>query len=268
MQLSVFYDHILNASKQTGKPLPSILEAVSAAGIQAVELDLHHFSEATDHLSLLKEAGLKLGCVNAFYEMEHGFDEGRAMEHIRCAVRCGADRILVVPGFLSEEEGRRMAEVIHDTEAIQTFLEETPSAVSIASGLHKIVQMAAVQGVTVTVEDFDNVTSPLSGLHSLLWYLDRVPGLSCTFDTGNFITHEDDLFEAWTLLRDRVDHVHCKDRGEGPVAIGDGHLPCGRILERIAADGYRGYVAIEHYGASDQLDTILRSAAYLTALPF
>ncbi|MCE3200147.1 sugar phosphate isomerase/epimerase family protein [Paenibacillus sonchi] len=40
MQISVFYNHIVTASKQTGLPLPEVLGLVRGYGIQAVELDL------------------------------------------------------------------------------------------------------------------------------------------------------------------------------------------------------------------------------------
>jgi len=126
--------------------------------------------------------------------------------------------------------------------------------------------MAAATGVTVTIEDFENGSSPLSGVQEMLWYLEKIPGLMCTFDTGNFITHGEDLFEAWEALKDRVVHVHCKDRGEGVVSFGGGQLPCAEILRKMKADGYGSYGAIEHYGAADQLSCLLRSAGFIKGL--
>lgn len=266
MKLSVFYHHIVEAAEQTGLSIQDILSQCVQAGIQAVELDLYHFREETDHLKLLNDAGIKAACVNNHYAMQNGFNEEEARAHIRAAVACGAMRILVVPGYLSAEEGAALGRVIHDRKATFGFLENTPSAVLIAEALQRITEMASTQGVAVTVEDFDNAASPLSGLNSLLWYFEKVPELKCTFDTGNFITHNDDLHDAFASLKDRIDHVHVKDRGNGPVAIGDGKLPCGDILRLISENTNAEYMAIEHYGAPDQLRYILRSAEYIRDL--
>ena len=268
MRISVFYDHILNASKQTGKPVEDILSEAAAAGIQAVELDLHNFTDTVDHLKLISDAAIKAACINAHYSMDRSFDAVQANAHIDAALQAGTNTILVVPGYLSEEEGSALGKVIHDKAATFTFLENCPAAVRIADGLAKIVEMGSQKGITVTIEDFDNTTSPLSGLNAMLWYLEKIPGLMCTFDTGNFVTHNDDLFEALEALKDRVVHVHCKDRGEGVVSFGGGHLPCREILKKMKEDGYDGYGAIEHYGAIDHLSAILQSTAFMKGLEF
>lgn len=266
MKLSVFYHHILKASEQTGLSVSDILAQCVRAGIEAVEMDLYHFNETIDHLQLLNSAGIKAACVNAFYSMEREFDEVQANTHIQAAITSGAKKILVVPGFLSEEEGAALSKVIHDRKATAAFLEKCPRALRIAEGLRRITEMASAKGISVTVEDFDNVTSPLSGLNSLLWYLEKVPELKCTFDTGNFITHGDDLYAAWDHLKEWVIHVHCKDRGNKPVAVGDGILPCGEIIRKISKEHPAEYAAIEHYGAPDQLHCMLQSAAYINSL--
>ena len=266
MKISVFYDHILNAAKQTGRPVEDILSEVTAAGIQAVELDLHNFNDTIDHLKLITDAGIRAACINAHYSMDRSFDANQAEAHIDAAVKAGTSTILVVPGYLSEEEGDLLGKVIHDRAATFSFLEGCPAAVCIAEGLARIVDMASAKDVTVTIEDFDNTSSPLSGLNAMLWYLEKIPGLMCTFDTGNFVTHNDDLFQAWDALKDRVVHIHCKDRGEGVVSFGGGHLPCADILKKMKEDGYDGHGAIEHYGAIDHLSAILQSTAFMKDL--
>ena len=40
MKLSVFYDHILQAAEQTGKPLTELLDEVKSAGIEGVEINM------------------------------------------------------------------------------------------------------------------------------------------------------------------------------------------------------------------------------------
>lgn len=266
MKISVFYDHILNAAKQAKRSVEDILSEVTTAGIQAVELDLHNFTDTVDHLKLITDAGIRAACINAHYSMDRSFDANQAEAHIDAAVKAGTNTILVVPGYLSEEDGASLGKIIHDKAATFAFLENCPAAVSIANCLAKIVEMGAQKGIIVTIEDFDNTSSPLSGLNAMLWYLENIPGLMCTFDTGNFVTHNDDLFQAWDALKDRVVHVHCKDRGEGVVSFGGGHLPCADILKKMKEDGYNGHGAIEHYGAIDHLSAILQSTSFMKSL--
>ena len=84
-----------------------------------------------------------------------------------------------------------------------------------------------------------------------------------TFDTGNLIIHSEDVLTAWDLLRDRIVHVHCKDRGAESVAVGDGYIPVEGVLNRMTEAGYEGYLAIEHFDAADQESCIKKSAAFL-----
>ena len=264
MFISVFYHHVLIASEQTGKSIPEILGLIKDGGISGVEMDLYNFSDSIDHLALIRSAGFSPVCVNAHYSMETDFDETQAQAHIDAAISCGAKIILVVPGYLSEAEGESLGRVIHSKDETYAFLDACPTAVKIAESLRKITQMAAEKGITVTVEDFDNTASPLSGLYSLMWYLDKVPDLKCTFDTGNFITYNDDPFDAWNQLKDRVVHIHCKDRSDKPIAVGDGILPLTELLLMITDSGYDGALAIEHYGAVNQLECMQHSAAFLS----
>lgn len=48
MKLSVFYNHIVKASEQSGLPLTDVLDKVYAYGIEAVELDLEEALTGTE----------------------------------------------------------------------------------------------------------------------------------------------------------------------------------------------------------------------------
>ncbi|WP_075678601.1 hypothetical protein [Roseburia sp. 831b] len=63
MKISVFYDHILQAAEQTGKPLTELLSNVKNAGIEAVEINMSYLSQQEQTYALLEEAGLKVSCV-------------------------------------------------------------------------------------------------------------------------------------------------------------------------------------------------------------
>lgn len=132
-----------------------------------------------------------------------------------------------------------------------------------AKGMSDIVARAKKQGIQVVIEDFDNINSPIACVNGMKWFMEQIPELWITFDTGNFIIHKEDIFKAWGALKERVIHVHCKDRGAESVAVGDGYIPMKEILGRIVESGYEGYFAIEHFDAADQEKCMQRSAAFL-----
>lgn len=260
MKISVFYDHILQAAEQTGKPLPELLHEARETGIEAVEINMTYLSEHEETYGLLKDADLKVSCVYEFYEMESRRETDRARKHIETARKAGAGLILVVPGFFSEET-ESFRGCVGDQEKTDKFLNENEKALRMAEGMTEITALGAEAGIRVVIEDFDDVRSPISCVSGMKWFLGRIPELKVTFDTGNFITHKEDIFTAWQALRDRVIHVHCKDRGTQSVAVGDGYLPMAEILTDILQSGYQGYFAIEHFDAPEQENCIRRSAA-------
>lgn len=233
MKISVFYDHILQAAEQTGKALPELLHETREAGIEAVEINMTYLSEHEETYELLKAADLKVSCVYEFYEME------------------------------SRNETESFGECVGNQERTDKFLNGNEKALRMAEGLAEITAIGAEADIRVVIEDFDDVRSPISCVSGMKWFLERIPELKVTFDTGNFITHQEDIFTAWQALRDRVVHVHCKDRGTQSVAVGDGYLPMTEILTDILQSGYRGYFAIEHFDAPEQENCIRRSAAKL-----
>lgn len=56
MKLSVFYDHILQAAEQTGKPLTELLRNVKNAGIEAVEINMSYLNQMLMERHLSKKA--------------------------------------------------------------------------------------------------------------------------------------------------------------------------------------------------------------------
>ena len=209
MKISVFYDHILQAREQTGKSLQEVLFEVKKLGICGVEINLSYLCKQEDTWDLLKNAGLEISCIYEFYKMDSCEEKEKAQQHIQMAVKVGAKRILVVPGFLSGKEAEEFQKVIKDEKETREFLEKSEAALKMAEGLQQLVQLGTEAGVKVTVEDFDDVTSPLSGVNGLLWYLKKVENLKYTFDMGNFIFHGENVRNALEKLKDWVVHVHC-----------------------------------------------------------
>lgn len=74
-------------------------------------------------------------------------------------------------------------------------------------------------------------------------------------------------------------HIHAKDRGEESLSevfacnkgmaacpTGAGYLPVERIVREAITEGYQGYVAVEHFGAQNQIEYMQKSAEFLCRL--
>lgn len=276
MKISVFYDHVLEAEKQTGKTVKELLTEIKSYGIEAVEVNLTYLCEHQETYELLWDAGLKVSCIYEFYQMDAHDETEKAKLHIETACKAGAGKILVVPGFLSGEDAVKMRSVLKDYEKTDQFFSNNEAVCRMAEGLNTIANLGAQAGVSVTVEDFDDMTSPLAGVNGILWYLNRVKNLKFTFDTGNFLFYGEQIPEVWEVLKDRVVHVHCKDRGIlpgrypkksredfTPAAVGEGEFPIVYVLEQLKKISYDGYLAIEHYDSEDQETFMKHSAEFL-----
>lgn len=284
MRVSVFFDHILQAKEQTGKPLEELLAGVRSSGIEAVEICLTYLVEHPETVQLLKDADLKVSCIYEFYEMGLREEEEKANRHIETAVKVGASRVLVVPGFLHGLEAKRMqgkmkqgglmqgklkSTNMEQCNALEKWFEKNRKIGKMVEGLSYIAQLGARKGVTVTVEDFDDMNSPLSGMYGIHWFLKKVPELRYTLDTGNYLFYGEDVLDAWELLKDKVAHVHCKDRhpqSNASVQTGSGRMPIKQLVLALAEQGYDGYLAIEHFDVLGQEECMRNSAQYLQGL--
>lgn len=263
MRLTVFYDHIMQAMRQTEKPFEEIAHALVKAGISGVEMDYGELVKRPRRLcTQLKNAGLPVSCVYAFFDWgipENGLDYRRV---IRRLARCRVTHLLAVPGFVRDGQDREECRA------------------RMAGTLAECCRYAERYGISVGMEDFDDERATFARTEELLWYLERVPELSCTFDTGNFLYSGEDALAAWEKLKSRVGYVHCKDRSfvvkenEEPklttdrramysAPVGSGVIPMQELVKHLRDSGYDGVFAIEHFGSQSMYEDMLASAAWL-----
>ncbi len=275
-RLSIFYEHIAEAAEQSGLPLEEVCRRVKAFGYDLVEMDAARLlREEALILPLLKKSGLAVNCIYNFFsfgEKEDHLEDDRAQAEkvIDLAVRANCSRILVVAGFLKEDELDRKSEGY------------TLHRARMAEGVCLITKLAAEKGITVLMEDFDGNSAPFSTTDELLWFMEHVPGLRCGFDTGNFLYSEEDALEALPKLLPYIGGVHCKDRSfkqnDGntkltvkgrtmyPVAVGEGDLDIEAMLQEILAFGYTGTITAEHFDTKHQLRDMERSAEFMRSV--
>lgn len=273
-KLTVFYDHILNAAKQRGATTAEIAAEITTCGISGVEMDYYMLKESGDALAEeLVRNGLPINSCYCFFDWANNPTDQSYTEVLDDLKRNGIGNLLVVPGFISREIATS-----GNQDIIVTALARAREAM-LPNMIH-LLEYADELGISVTMEDFDDIVAPFATMEQVKWFLDRLPSLGCAFDTGNFLYSEQDVMQAWELLNDRITYVHCKDRSLTPVegedshltvagrelysaAVGHGVIPMSEILSLLVQKGYEGPIAIEHFGSIDQLSDMKTSASYL-----
>ena len=294
IKLSIFYEHLREAMEQTGKSLEELLEEARKAGIRGVEMEFSTLVQRPELNRIIKNAGLEISNLYQFFDFGNkyaaGMHTGRKM--IDTAKAMGIPRVMIIPGFLSEEQGRELSRVSASYEETAAYLEGIAEVLAMRDAMAELTEYAKEKGIMVSIEDFDSFTSPIARVNQLRWFLTQIPDLRHTLDMGNYAFSNENAAEAYELFKDQIGHVHCKDRGEEkeedpaiwealgvpygkelshrkgmkPVPVGEGYMPIAELVKKLHDQGYDGYFAIEHFGAPDQLGYMLRSAEFLKGL--
>lgn len=263
MKMAVFYNHIIEAAKQNKLLVTYVLSIAKSYGIDYIELDYEEIKNPKVMYSLLKEAGMRVSSIYRIYDFGECPDGTIGYDQIEMAVTMHTDKIMVIPGFLKGPSEKGWG--------IQRE--------NMLSAMNQMCQYSNDKGVTVTIEDFDDVISPISTAEQMMWFTERIPSLKITFDTGNFMYSSKSELDAFELLKDKIVHVHCKDRtiisnGEEyklavdgramyPAAVGSGCIKISEIISALNKDGYAGIFVIEHFDVKDHLKYIEQSAKWL-----
>lgn len=263
MKLSVFLEHLYEAQRQSGQPLPQLLRTVRSFGIGGAEVDYERLRECPRLPWLLRENGIEPSCVYAFFDFGHSDDSERGEAVLTALHENGIRLLMAIPGFYAPNDDRERC--------LSRMIE----------GMGRLIERAEAYGISVCLEDFDDRNAPFSTAGGLSLFLERLPKLGCAFDTGNFRYSQEDELAAFERLKDRIVHLHCKDRRFSPLrpneeeketvghekmypaAVGEGTLNIEQIVKNLLSGGYRGWFAIEHFGSADQLSDIRRSAENL-----
>lgn len=266
-RIALFYQHIMEAAAQTGQSMEAVLARVRAAGIGYAECDMADLLRDASILPGLRAAGLGVSSIYGFYDFGNEPDGKAGYAQIELAAQAGCKRIMIIPGFYTDMAEASAAKREQERE-------------NMLAAMRDMCAYAAAKQITPMIEDFDDVKSPIASAKGMRWFLDRIPELRVAFDTGNFIYSGQDELEAFALLKDKIAHVHCKDRSlcrrpgaeeklaaDGrrlyPAAVGSGIIRMGQLVRLLEKQGYDGLYAIEHFGAPDQTAYMEESARFL-----
>ncbi|HEY5586523.1 MAG TPA: sugar phosphate isomerase/epimerase [Ruminiclostridium sp.] len=264
MHISVFFNHIVEASEQTGCSIDEVLKKVRSFGIDSVEFDMGELPEPMEMYNRLQNAGLSVSSIYGFYNFGQNPEGKLGYDQVDMALAMHANKIMIIPGFL---KGNILAE--RETEK-QNMLK----------AMQQICEYADAYKVLVTIEDFDDETSPIAISDGMLWFATQIPSLKVTFDTGNFMYSCEPELVAFDKLKSRIVHVHCKDRsvkkieGEEPKAnmegtlmysspVGYGVIHMKEIIAMLKEMDYQGTLTIEHFGSLNHIDYMEKSAKWI-----
>ncbi len=279
MELSVFYDHVLEAAYQTGKSTSEILKYCHEIGINGLEMNFSFLEENKKTVSSeLSESGMKISCIYETFDFGRNKDTSKGKRMIETAAEMKAAHILVIPGEIESWEAAELSACSDVYDSAEQYMNQSASIQNMQCALMELVEYAAKTGIQVTLEDFDGFLQPFARINQLLWFMKHVPGLKYTLDMGNFSFSNEDVVKAADVLGEYIVHVHCKNRrksryvngkfckGLGQCAAGEGYIPIDSLVNRLKESGYNGYLAIEHFGVQNQISHIKKSADYLKKL--
>ena len=242
--------------------MEQVLTEARALGYEALECDSNEITaDAAAFRKMVEAAGFTVCSVPCHFGFHLGVDPARINRVIADTLAVGCDKILAIPGYLSDEI----------PEAMDRMLQ----------GLQLLCDRAEKAGITVTLEDFDNRTSPCATAEGLQAFFEKIPALRFNLDTGNFRYMEKDVLQCCLPILDRIAHIHLKDRSLQPMhpaekplrsiggtelypcPVGAGSIPMEEVIDMVRKAGYDGCCTVEHFDAADQWDYITRSAAWL-----
>jgi len=267
MQIATFYDHVKDIARQEGIGLTEALQRVRGLGITHLEVMQNSVVGREDELGHeLAYVGLEISTIPAYFDFGRDTDvEKQAVPTLEAAQFLGAKKILAIPGFTREgdspEERQRQME-------------------SMIACMGRLAELAGRYGVSLVMEEYDNPLAPFATVEGVRSFLDGCPALGCCFDTGNFRFMAEDELAAYDQLKDRIAHVHLKDRAFSPAwgthavtaadgqvlypaPVGKGEIQIAQVLDRLKRDGYEGICTIEHYGAGNMWAVMQESAGWL-----
>ena len=242
-RISIFYDHVAEIARQEKIDVREAAQRIRQLGYEGIDVRVT-MSDA--ELSMLDELGF--GHASAIADIN--LIDGEQPETVRRVLdfmhHHRYERLLLLPGLLPENADARTIDAACNR--IGAFAKE-----------------AAREGIDVMVEDFDNPRAICYNTPVLDHLFAAAPQLNHVFDTGNYPFCGEDVMVALNHFRERVHHVHLKDRkalrDRASLAIGTGIVPLKEFVAALLTSGYDGWFTVEHFGAPNMLEYATRSIA-------
>jgi len=234
-KISIFCDHIWTVAHQEGISFADAAARIREIGYAGADVRV---LQKPEELQTLDSLGFAHACAIADIDFSTGDQPEMEDIALNFMKMHDYDRLLLVPGLMAPDA------TAEDREAAR----------------RRIVAFAAkasAQGVQVMLEDYDNPRSLCFNTERLDTLFALSGDLGHVFDTGNYLFAGDDALESYARFRDRIGHVHLKDRAAPDdmhcVPAGSGCIPIAEIVRDLVATGYTGWLTVEQYGSRQML---------------
>ena len=246
-RISIFFDHVAEMARQQHIPLRDAAQLTRQLGYEGIDVRVNMPDR---QLRMLDSLGFQHACAIADINLIHS-DQPEAMRQALDFVRrYGSQRLLLIPGLLPRDATPELTD-------------------SVCERIAQFALMASREGVEILLEDYDNPRSPCYNTASLDHLLAASPHLGHVLDTGNFPFCGEDPLTALRHFRQRIRHVHLKDRRAfrdgASLPIGTGIIPLQAVISELIHNGYDGWFTIEHFGAPSMMDYAKESIANVRA---
>ena len=235
-KVSIFCDHIRTIARQENIPFAEAAARIKAIGYAGADVRV---LQDPQEIKTLDSLGFEHSC--AIVDIDYSKEDQSSLEDKTVAFmkEYGYERLLLVAGFIPEEG----------------LSEETME--SVRQRIASFAARGAENGFAVMVEDSDNG-------HSFTYNSERIDSLfavskelGLVFDTGNFLFAGEEASGLVDHFRDRIGHVHLKDRlstfDMKCVPVGTGCIPIAEIIKKLVVSGYSGWLTVEQFGSREML---------------
>ena len=234
-RISIFFDHVAEMARQEKISVSEAARQVRKLGVEGIDVRV---AMSEEQMCMLDSVGFQHASAIADIDFVKGEQPEAVRQALDFAHRYGYTRLLIIPGLLPEN-------------ASQGIMED------VCQRIVAFVKLASKEGIDVMVEDYDNPRSPCYNTQTLDHLFAASPQLNHVFDTGNYLFCGEDVMTALRHFRERIHHVHLKDRkamrDRASLPIGTGIVPLKDVVDELLQSGYDGWFTIEFFGAPSML---------------
>ena len=266
MKIAAFYENIAEGAKYAGISTVEAVNRLMKEGMELLYIGGFTLRESWSEVeNVLNETKILVEGIHDWIDLAHNPENPLLEQTIQNAAKLHSNNVLIVPGLLQQGDN---PEIITD---------------NIKIGMKRAVNIGLQLGIPVSMENLDNVHSVFNSINGLKQFMDAIPELKCSFDTGNFVIHHEDELAGFELFRDRLCTIHVKDRTLSPkyddvppkicadgsntyvASIGTGYIKIREILSELIAQEYAGNLIVEayEYSPSHTLEGIVESIRWL-----
>ena len=246
-RISIFFDHVTEIAKQEKISIRDAAQRVRNLGYEGIDVRVNM---SAAELDMLDSLGFQHACAIADINLIEGEQPKVVREVLDFMHHRQYTRLLLLPGMLPKYA---------DSQYIDAA----------CTRIAAFVKEAQREGIDVMVEDFDNPQAICYNTPILDHLFAASPQLNHVFDSGNYPYCGEDVMVALRHFRERVHHVHLKDRkamrDSASLVIGTGIVPLKDVIAELLSTGYDGWFCVEHFGAPNMLKYATQSIANVKA---